>query len=225
VNAPALLAARSVALFGGTFDPLHAGHLAVARAALEFASLDGVVFVPAHRSPLRTEHVPLADEERLAIVRLALEGEARFAVWDVELTRGGVSYTIDTVRTARELRGPAALAPGLVIGSDSLAGLPRWREVEALLESVRPIVVPRESLPAVHAAIAALEGRLSRAACVALRAGCVPLAVPHPASATRLREELASGRCPSGWLAPRVLEHVRSHGFYRRSNGGSGAAS
>ncbi len=225
MNAPALLAARRVALFGGTFDPLHAGHLAVARAALEFGELDGVVFVPAHRSPLRTEHVPLADEERLAIVRLALEGEARFAVWDVEIARGGVSYTIDTVRTARELRGAGALAPGLVIGSDSLAGLPRWRDVEALFELVRPIVVPREELVVVHAAIDALRTRLSSAACDALLAGCVPLAVPHPASATRLREELARGRCPAGWLAPHVLAHVRSHGFYRRTNDGSGAAS
>jgi nicotinate-nucleotide adenylyltransferase len=225
VNAPTLLDAREVALFGGTFDPLHAGHLAVAHAALGFAHLDGVVFVPAHRSPLRTEHVPLADEQRLEIVRLSLANEPRFAVWDVELARGGTSYTIDTVRAARERRGAGASAPWLVIGSDSLVGLPRWRAVEELLELARPIVVPREELAVVRSRLRALRTQLASAACDALEKGCVPLAVPHPAAATRLREELARGRCPAGWLAPHVLEHVRSHGFYRRSNDGSGAAS
>jgi len=224
VNAPALLGAREVALFGGTFDPLHEGHLSVARCALDFARLDAIVFVPAHRSPLRTEHVPLADDRRLELVRLSLTDEPRFAVWDVELARGGTSYTIDTVRAARAWRGADASAPWLVIGSDSLAGLPRWRAVEELLELARPIVVPREELADVRARLHSLRTQLSSAACDALEKGCVPLAVPHPASATRLREELARGRCPAGWLAPRVLEHVRTHGFYRRSDDGSGAA-
>jgi len=214
VNAPALLGAREVALYGGTFDPVHAGHLAVARAALAHARLDGVVFVPAPRSPHRLDHAPLADALRVELLRAALADESRFDLWTIEVERGGPSFTIDTVRAARALRGAALPAPWLVIGSDSLAGLPRWREVEALLELVRPLVVPRAARALVEQELARLAGVLPARAHAALVAGLVPLDAPHPASATALRAALARGATVADWLPPAVLEIVEQRGLY-----------
>jgi nicotinate-nucleotide adenylyltransferase len=214
VNAPALLGAREVALYGGTFDPVHAGHLAVARAALAHARLDGVVFVPAHRSPHRLDHAPLADDLRVELLRAALAGEPRFDLWTIEVERQGLSFTIDTVRAARALRGADAPAPFLVIGSDSLAGLDRWRDVAALLELVRPIVVPRVARALVDEELARLAQVLPASAHAALVAGLVPLEAPHPASATALRAALARGTTVADWLPPAVLAIVEQRGLY-----------
>ncbi len=128
-------------LYGGSFDPVHLGHLLVAQAALEELRLDRLFFIPAGRSPFKPDTRPTPDAFRLRLLRLALAGNTRVTIDPQELVRGGVSYSIDTVRDY------AARHPGAelfwLIGADHVAALPRWREATRLAELVEFLVIPR----------------------------------------------------------------------------------
>ncbi len=130
-----------IALFGGTFDPLHHGHLILAREAREQLGLDCVVFLPAARSPFKPGIESAPPAVRLAMVRAAIDGEEGLALDDSELTRGGTSYTIDTVLAARE-RWPGAELFWFV-GGDHVRELPKWRDWEKLRTLVQFIVFSR----------------------------------------------------------------------------------
>jgi len=136
-----------VGIFGGSFNPIHNGHLGIARQALADWLLDLLYVVPAKVSPFKTDAPPsevecgFSDAERMAFVRAACEGEPRFAPWEVELERGGTSYAIDTVRLVRE-RHPGAEV-FFVIGEDSVAGLPKWKDWPVLSTLCRFVSYPR----------------------------------------------------------------------------------
>ncbi|MEY4690022.1 MAG: putative nicotinate-nucleotide adenylyltransferase [Verrucomicrobiota bacterium] len=132
-------------LYGGSFDPLHHGHLLVAQAALEELRLDRLFFIPAARSPFKPGSRPAPDAARLRMLRRSLAGRSRTEVHTDELTRGGVSYSIDTVR-GFEARHPGAELFWL-IGADHVPTLPQWREAEALARSVTFVVIPRPGQP------------------------------------------------------------------------------
>src|SRR4051812_21402900 len=123
-----LFMARRTGLFGGSYDPIHLGHLILAREALEQLGLDRVIFIPAAISPHKLHREPAPAETRLEMVRVAIEGEPGFEVEDCELGRGGPSFTIDTVRWLRERH------PGdeffYFIGDDNLAKLDTWLEID-----------------------------------------------------------------------------------------------
>ena len=136
---------RRIGLFGGSFDPPHAGHLHVARAARGRFGLERVVFVPAAEPPHKPGRQLESGADRLAMLRLLLADEPGCETSDLELRRGGRSFTIDTVRALPAALGePEDCEIYLLIGSDNLAGLPGWREARALLERVQPVVVRRE---------------------------------------------------------------------------------
>lgn len=130
-----------VGLYGGSFDPVHRGHLLVAEAALEELSLDRLIFIPACQSPFKPEVKPASGALRLRWLRLALAGQTRCRVDPVELERGGVSYTIDTVREFGRCHPGAMLF--LLIGADQVSQLTRWREAESLAGLVHFVVIPR----------------------------------------------------------------------------------
>ncbi len=131
-----------VGVFGGTFDPVHVGHLAIAHAALESLPLDRVVFVLARRSPLK-ERGPVAPEpDRLQMLELAVAGEPRFAVSRMELDREGPSYTVDTLE---RLTGADDLF--LILGSDAIADLPRWKDPERIAKLATLVVAERPGAP------------------------------------------------------------------------------
>lgn len=120
-----------VGLFGGSFDPIHLGHLILAEAAMEELQLDRIIFIPAGVSPFKTDRPPGASaDQRLSMVREAIKDEPRFSVDERELRREGPSYTIETVRS---LLGDH---PGVrfiyLIGADNLADLHKWYEIEEL---------------------------------------------------------------------------------------------
>ena len=132
-----------VGIFGGSFDPVHLGHLILAEAALEELDLDRIIFIPAGVSPFKQDRPPGASpEQRLAMLRLATAGEPRFSVDDRELHRLGPSYAIDTVRS---LMGDY---PGVrflfLIGADNLSDLTRWHEADELMRLVDFAVFDRE---------------------------------------------------------------------------------
>ncbi len=135
---------KRILLFGGTFDPIHHGHLIVARAIAEAGGFEAVTFVPTGRPPHKHKHSAYASaEDRLAMLRLAIEGEAIFNICDIEIARGGSSYTLDTLTELRRQYGPSARLHW-VIGSDMLEDLPTWHRVEEVLELAQMVVAARQ---------------------------------------------------------------------------------
>ena len=129
-------------VFGGTFDPVHVGHLAIANAALESVPLDRVVFVLARRSPLK-ERGPVAPEaDRLRMLELAIAGEPRFSVSRAELERDGPSYTVETL-----VRLSGADDLFLILGSDAIADFPRWKDPERIARLATLVVAERPGAP------------------------------------------------------------------------------
>jgi nicotinate-nucleotide adenylyltransferase len=128
-------------LFGGSFDPVHHGHLLVAQAAREELQLNRLFFIPAAQSPFKPEAKPSAPNERLRLLRLALAGKDWCELDLQEIERGGVSYTIDTLRDYTRRFPGAELF--YLIGADHVAQLPKWREAAELAGLARFVVIPR----------------------------------------------------------------------------------
>jgi nicotinate-nucleotide adenylyltransferase len=134
-----------IGLFGGSFDPVHLGHLLVAQAAREEAELERVYFIPAAQSPFKPDRVPAPAAERLRLLRLALAGDTHGEIDAQELGRGGVSYTIDTVRDYAR-RFPGAQLHYL-IGADNAGKLGEWREADELARLAEFLAIPRPGEP------------------------------------------------------------------------------
>jgi nicotinate-nucleotide adenylyltransferase len=129
-------------LFGGTFDPIHIGHVITARCAAEILGANRVLFIPAQVSPHKPEAPPTADgRHRLAMVKLAAEEDPLFAACDIEVHRPPPSYTIDTVETLRQQQPGEEFT--LLLGADQLLRLDAWRRGAELLASVGVAVLPR----------------------------------------------------------------------------------
>jgi nicotinate-nucleotide adenylyltransferase len=195
---------RRAALFGGSFDPVHLAHLALARAALDALALDEVRWVPAGQ-PWQKQRTITPALHRVTMLELALAGEPRFVIDRIELVRAGPSYTIDTVRALR------ASEPGtswtLLIGQDQYAGLHTWngwRELLGLVDLAvanRPGAAPRPD-PVVQG--------------VAHR--CVPLPMLDIA-ATDIRARVAAGRDISHLVPPEVARYIETNRLYRGATG------
>jgi len=144
-----------IGLFGGSFDPIHMGHLLIAETACEQLRLDRVVFLPAAQSPLKQGIVPEDPKLRIEMIRLAIGGNPRFFVDDREISRGGISFTVDTLKeiTSQPVETSDVTTHGqtnewfLIIGADSLADFPRWKSPEVILELATLAVVARGGQP------------------------------------------------------------------------------
>jgi nicotinate-nucleotide adenylyltransferase len=144
-----------VGVFGGTFDPIHIGHLAIANAALDDLRLDRVYFVPAHRSPLK-EKGPVADAaDRLDMLRAAIRDEPRFRVSTFELDREGPSYTVDTLEALRD-EGDLFL----ILGGDAYGEFARWREPERVRALATVVVAARPGAANAPAGVQMLDAPL-----------------------------------------------------------------
>ncbi len=213
-------------LYGGTFVPVHAGHLAVARAARAALAAD-VAFLPAADPPHRP--APGASAlQRARMLDLAITGEPGLRVDRRELGRSGPSYTVDTLRELRAETGPDVPLAWLV-GADAFRGLPTWQDWQDLLDLAHFVVAVRpghdlETLPSELAT--ACEGRWREdpaALAAAPAGGLYRLAMPlHPASATELRQRLRTGQGDGGWLAPTVKDYIAVRGLYAGQAGAGG---
>ncbi len=189
---------QCIGLFGGSFDPVHLGHLLVAQAAREELELDRLFFIPAAQSPFKPERQPTAAKERLRLLRLALAGWAWCEVDRQEIGRGGVSFTIETVREYARRFPQAQLF--YLIGADHVAQLPKWREAGALAGLAQFAVIPRPG-QAEAALPPPFRGRLL---------GGFPLAV----SSSQIRARVKAGRDISGLVPPAVAEAILNNGLY-----------
>ncbi|BET69697.1 nicotinate-nucleotide adenylyltransferase [Opitutales bacterium ASA1] len=128
-------------VFGGTFDPVHLGHLVAAQDAAEALELDRVLFMPAFRAPLKDREPGASDAVRVALLQAAIEGDERFGLSTLEIERGGVSYTVDTARELRRLHPEAQLF--WIIGADQAERLRAWHRIEELAGLLEFIVLAR----------------------------------------------------------------------------------
>lgn len=134
-----------IGIYGGSFDPVHHGHLLVAQAALDELGLSKVVFVPAARSPFKPESSPAPDKMRIEMLQLALAGRMDMDVSSWEIDRGGISYTVDTIRYFQAVY--ETLEIFTLIGADQCAGLARWKSASELRLMTQFAVIPRPGLP------------------------------------------------------------------------------
>jgi nicotinate-nucleotide adenylyltransferase len=190
-------APKRIALFGGTFDPVHLGHVHLARAAREAAELDEVRFLPCRISPHKLGQVSAPSEDRLAMLRLATESLSWAVVDDFELHAPEPSYSYLTAQ-ALTRRNPEA-EWFWIMGTDQWEALPRWKHPERLATCVTFLVLTRGESPVPRDGFRMRE---------------VPGA-GHPASATAIRASLASGEPMPPWLDPAVADYIARHGLYR----------
>ena len=130
-----------IGLFGGSFDPVHLGHLLVAQAAREELNLTRLFFIPVSQSPFKPDRQPISALERLRLLRLALAGKSWCEIDEQEIQRGGTSYTIDTLRNYTQRFPGAELF--YLIGGDHVAKLPQWRAADELSRLAEFVVIPR----------------------------------------------------------------------------------
>ncbi len=209
------------AVFGGSFNPIHYGHLLLADDLLEILTLDRVLFVPAKHPPHKDPSRLAAPEERLAMVRLATEGHRGFEVSDMELARPGPSFTVDTL---------AALArPGqalfLVVGSETFLDLLAWRDPRRVAQLAQLVIVPRVGSPFDTESEAAqkvlreigVEGGFTTVdgGRVPDRGVIVSRAASMPISASELRRRVREGRSLAFRLPPAVADYIKARGLYR----------
>jgi nicotinate-nucleotide adenylyltransferase len=133
-----------IGLFGGSFDPIHSGHLLIAMAAVEEMRLDKVYFIPAAQSPFKPRDLMASPQQRVRLLRLALAGKSHYEVDCQEVDRGGVSYAIETV--SNYVRRFAGAELFFLLGADHLELLPKWRDAHDLAALIEFVVVPRPGL-------------------------------------------------------------------------------
>lgn len=191
----------NIGILGGTFDPVHVAHLVLAEQARDQLSLDQVIFIPAGEPWRKSHRTITAAKHRLAMLRLAIEGNDAFAISDAELRREGPTYTADTLEALAGERLDDAF--WFILGADSLADLPNWREPERIVKHAVLAVAPRDvrEVDAAELNITALAGRLQLFECPRLAI-----------SSTDIRERVAAGRSirylvPDG-VERYILEHV-----------------
>jgi len=201
---------RKIALFGGTFDPIHLGHTAVAAAAGERIGAEKVVFVPARRSPLKAFFPEASDEDRLTMIGLAISGNSGFEVSDYELKRPGPSYTLETVRYFREQLGSGVSIYWLA-GADTLEDLPHWYGVTELIDECNLAVMYRAGFaPPDFSKFISLWGadRVRK-----MRQNIVETPLVDICS-TEVRKRLSAGQDVGGMISPKVLQYIRERRLY-----------
>lgn len=200
---------QKIILFGGSFDPIHTGHIRVALHALNRFSADELIFIPARHSPHKIE-APTPGHHRLAMIRIAIEGIERFSASDCELTRCGPSYTLDTVLFFKEQFSSDVVLHWL-IGADQLTDLHRWYRVEELLKICRVSVMVRAGYPPPD--FRRFEGLFPAPLIEQMRKDVVQ--TPRiDLSSTDIRSRLASRAIDPDMLPPGVLDYILQNNLY-----------
>ena len=204
------MAKRKLVLFGGTFDPIHLGHTVVAAAAAEHIGAEKVVFIPTKRSPLKDSLPAASDEDRFAMIALAIADDKKFQLSDCELKRDEPSYTLETVRQFQADYGSGTSIYWLA-GADSIDELPRWYGIVELIDECNLSVMFRAGCePPDFARFAAIWGsqRIEKLKQNVIKTPLIDI------SSTEIRNRLATGRDVTNMLHTLVAEYIREHGLY-----------
>ena len=210
-------------IFGGSFNPIHYGHLLVADQVVELLKLDRMLFVPAAVPPHKSTHGLAPAEHRAAMVRLAVAANPRFAVSDVELRRAGPSYTVDTLQELAR-HGDELY---LLFGSETFLDLLSWHAPQRLPALARLVVVPRmgSAFDPEGSAVQKVVRGIGAESLVRVEEGVVPAhgtllvhAVSLPVSASDIRERVRTGRSVAYRLPFEVITYIEAQGLYRDSS-------
>ncbi|TAN64359.1 nicotinate (nicotinamide) nucleotide adenylyltransferase [bacterium] len=212
-----------IAVFGGTFNPIHFAHLRIAEEVRERLSPEKVLFVPAFIPPHKDADTAAPATRRLEMVRLAIAGNPAFEASDIELRRLGVSYTIDTVRELKTSN--AGLSISLIVGSDSFNSITTWRDFDGLIKEASFVVVPRpgnavlqpsEALP-VELAEKFWYDAVKGAYCNQYGTGVIYLETTlMDISSSGIRKRFMEGRSAKYLLPYNVIEYILGHGLYKK---------
>jgi len=187
-----------IAIFGGSFDPVHIGHLFIVEEARDVLDIEQVFFVPAYQPPHKNEAPQASAEDRLAMLELALQGRPGCSVLDWEIYRGGVSYTIETVERALNVF-PRAAKPKLIIGDDLCADFGSWEQADRLLDLVELVIVTRGG---------SVESDTIKEYHLIDNS-------PLPVSSSDIRRRIAEGRSYRDLVPPAVFNYIEENGLYR----------
>ena len=199
--------ARRLGLLGGTFDPVHVGHLDAADAACAALGLDGVLMLPSSDPPHRPLDPRATAFHRFAMLALAIDGRPGYRVSDLELRRSGPSYTVDTLRA---LHADGWRAPELffILGADAFADIATWHEHPAVLACANFVVVMRPGAPAARDVARSTAAGVTGIYHVEARTRDV--------SSTAIRARLAAGQAIDDLVPAAVARHIAAHGLYRQ---------
>jgi nicotinate-nucleotide adenylyltransferase len=197
-----------IGFFGGSFDPVHNGHLELARCCQAQAKLDEVWFTPAAVQPLKQQGPRATKTDRLAMLELAIANEPNWRVCRMEIDRGGVSYTVDTLRAIRAERPDDALF--ILLGSDTLREISAWRKPEEIFRLAAPLFVeraggPRPEVPAI--VLESLSGGRIAAQTIQMPSMNV--------SSTDIRDRVAAGRPIEDLMPPTVARYIAKNKLYQ----------
>ena len=208
VAPPTPVVAGSLGILGGTFDPIHHGHLVIAEEAREALGLERVLLVPAATPPHKPGRPVTAPEHRLAMTELAIADNPALTVSRIELDRGGRSYSVDTLEALRAERGPDAGVPWFILSSEALAEFPTWRMPGRILELCRLAVVPRGGYEALDAGWVTdhFPGQEDR---VLFLPGLL-----LPISGSVVRRRAAAGRSVRYLVPDAVARYIAEHRLY-----------
>jgi nicotinate-nucleotide adenylyltransferase len=199
-----------IGFFGGSFDPVHLGHLILAEQCLEFAKLDQVWFVPTATSPLKTDGSTASDRQRMEMLEFALAGHSQFLLSDTEIKRGGVSYTVDTLSQIHQESPDDELF--LLIGGDSLQNFDAWRNPEKICQLATPLVVARPGADPVDLSRLAPyvdDERMKEVERYAFESRLIDI------SSTEIRTRIGAGQSVR-YLTPRAVEmYIESKSLYQ----------
>jgi nicotinate-nucleotide adenylyltransferase len=194
-----------IGVLGGTFDPVHNGHLHIARELRHAAGLDAIIWVPAGRPPHKTGQIVSGDRDRLAMLELALADSRTDEISTVDMDRAGPSYTADMLALLKQQLAPATLV--FLMGEDSLRDLPTWHDPARILRLAELAVAGRPGIDADLEALAAslpgLDGRVH----------IVPT-VEVPYSSSDIRERVRAGNPITGLVPPAVERYIHEHELY-----------
>ncbi|UCG57005.1 MAG: nicotinate (nicotinamide) nucleotide adenylyltransferase [Phycisphaerales bacterium] len=205
------MAKERIALFGGTFDPIHLGHTGVAARAVEHIGAQKVVFIPAKRSPLKGFLPVASDEDRLRMIALAIAGSASFEVSDCELRKAAPSYSLETVRQFQtDYGGESSLF--WLIGADSVDDLTHWYRITDLIDTCVVSTMYRAGCEPPD--FTRFEPIWGRERVEKLRKNVVETPLID-ISSTEIRSRLAAGDDADDMLHPAVADYIRERGLYR----------
>lgn len=198
-----------IGVLGGTFDPIHRAHLELAEAAVEQLGLDRIIFIPAGQPWLKDGQPLTPARHRLAMVRLAVEGNPAFSVSDMEINRPGPSYTVDTLEALRQDLGEREELY-LIVGEDVLNDFHRWKNPDRILQLCRLAVFERADVK--HSARKAVQERFGNVDLI--KAGLPDI------SGTQIRRSAARGEPLNGKVTKPVEDYINRYGLYRMNVAG-----
>ena len=205
------MAKRKIALFGGTFDPVHIGHTTVTKDAAKQIGAEKIIFIPAKRSPLKGFLPKANDKHRLEMISLAISGEKNFEVNDCELKKPAPSYTLETVKQFQDEYGNDTLIYWL-IGADSVDDLTYWYQIVELIDTC--ILTTMYRAGCAEPDFSKFEHEWGPNRIEKLRQNIIQTPLVD-ISSTEIRGRLATGRDVSDMLAPSVAEYIDKHGLYK----------